>query len=624
MGVNKDHFCWALAVITGLGTGVVLNSFFLGLGFLIIPALGFVFKNQRWSIGLSLLPFVCFLLIPHRPTQLGIDLVFPCLMAAQMLVLSSRSGGAQAALIASGYLICLCAGARSSAFFLIITAFVFVSILFWIHNPKLSMGKAALGIFCLILGLGVPLFLLTPRIPLEQPLAKPETTLRRTAYAEEVVTAGVGGRVSDSSRIMKVRCYFEDDTPYLPKYKLYMRGIALDTYQNGCWTHSLGFKGASDLDDRELDGWTPCQPIEFQGNDMIYQDIELNPSNTASIFALPDLVSVSIIAGLIDSEGSAKFLEVPETGIQYTAISQILTQGFNDLEWILDSEHPLGYLQLPKKFESIARLAKDAVGDETSLIGKCIRIEAFLSSRCGYSIMGLPQSLKDPVEVFLFDHRYGCCADFASAMIVMLRTLKIPCRMASGFISSETGDVPHEFILRNEHAHAWVEVYFGPYGWVRFDPSPTTNATWTGSGSWFFSQYGAKERAKLIRMMTKGVKNLWPVVLSLSFILSLFILYRKRAPVSDRRPKCKADHFYKQFRKIVARAGVSRSPHTTPRELAQAAALILPAEPVHYITELFCAARYGNLQMGEEDFKGLKAALTQLKDQSAQASQCPQ
>lgn len=621
MVVNKNLLCCVLLSLTGLGTGVVLNSLHMGLGFLLIPPLGFALKKHRWSLCLSLLPFVFFLLLPHRPTRLGIDLVFPCLMAAQMLVLTSRSGGVQAALIASGYLVCLSAGAENSVFFFIIAAFVFVSILFWMQHPKHSMVKAGLGIFVLMLCLGAPLFLLVPRLPAPQPSLEPETKPRKTGFAEEVVTTGVGGRISDSSRIMKVRCYSKKDMPYFPASKLYMRGIALDAYQNGCWTHTLGFKDVWDQDDQEEDGWTPCQTLVYQSKKMIYQDIELHPSNTAAIFALPDLVCVSLQAGLADFHGSARFLKFPETLMKYTAISQVLVKDLRELEWIQSSTHPLGYLKLPQKFDGIAQLAREVVGDETSLIRKCQRIERFLSNRCGYSIMGLPQSAKDPVEVFLFDHRFGCCADFASAMIVMLRTLKIPCRMASGFISSERGDLPNEFIMRNEHAHAWVEVFLGPHGWIRFDPSPTTNSAWTNTGASFFSQYGEKERAKLVGMMVKGAKTLWPAFLALSFLLSLCVLFRKRKRSSVQRPKCKADHFYKQFLKIAARAGVRRSQYATPRELARAAALVLPPEPVHTITELFCAARYGGLLMDREDLRRLDNA---LKDLSAPASPCPQ
>ena len=39
-------------------------------------------------------------------------------------------------------------------------------------------------------------------------------------------------------------------------------------------------------------------------------------------------------------------------------------------------------------------------------------------------------------EIFLFEQKTGCCIDFASAMVVMLRTLRIPSRLACGFASA--------------------------------------------------------------------------------------------------------------------------------------------------------------------------------------------
>ena len=54
---------------------------------------------------------------------------------------------------------------------------------------------------------------------------------------------------------------------------------------------------------------------------------------------------------------------------------------------------------------------------------------------------------------------------------MMLRTQLIPTRLAMGFLPGrEVGDASWE--VDRSAAHAWVEVYFPTYGWMKFDPTP--------------------------------------------------------------------------------------------------------------------------------------------------------
>jgi hypothetical protein len=55
-------------------------------------------------------------------------------------------------------------------------------------------------------------------------------------------------------------------------------------------------------------------------------------------------------------------------------------------------------------------------------------------------------------------------------MAVMLRTLGIPSRVAVGFLpGQESGD---SFVVGNEQAHSWAEVWFHDVGWIPFEPTP--------------------------------------------------------------------------------------------------------------------------------------------------------
>ena len=56
-------------------------------------------------------------------------------------------------------------------------------------------------------------------------------------------------------------------------------------------------------------------------------------------------------------------------------------------------------------------------------------------------------------------------------MIVMLRHLGIPARLAAGFSQGTYDSDAGQFVVREREAHTWVEVYFPGYGWIEFEPT---------------------------------------------------------------------------------------------------------------------------------------------------------
>lgn len=94
----------------------------------------------------------------------------------------------------------------------------------------------------------------------------------------------------------------------------------------------------------------------------------------------------------------------------------------------------------------------------------------------------------DPVEDFVVSQRQGHCEYFASALTLMLRSLKIPARLALGFKGGEWDPIHRVYQIRELHAHAWVEAYLGPEAlpasladhpqakkngaWLTLDPTP--------------------------------------------------------------------------------------------------------------------------------------------------------
>ncbi len=83
----------------------------------------------------------------------------------------------------------------------------------------------------------------------------------------------------------------------------------------------------------------------------------------------------------------------------------------------------------------------------------------------------------DPVLLFLEDLRKGHCEYFASALVLLLRSDGIPARLVSGYRVAERNPLGGWAVVRDRHAHAWVEAHLPGLGWTTLDGTPLAVAT---------------------------------------------------------------------------------------------------------------------------------------------------
>lgn len=168
---------------------------------------------------------------------------------------------------------------------------------------------------------------------------------------------------------------------------------------------------------------------------------------------------------------------VVKVGARYSVISstsaatRVELQNATDKypDWVTDR-----YLQLPKNLpDSVRQLAYEITGDYGNAYDKAKAIEAYLR-QMGYNVaIEAPPPNVDAVEHFLFKSREGYCTYFASAMVVMLRTVDIPARVVAGFNIGDYDLERDAYVVTEANGHAWPEVFFPEYGWVEFEPAPS-------------------------------------------------------------------------------------------------------------------------------------------------------
>ena len=133
------------------------------------------------------------------------------------------------------------------------------------------------------------------------------------------------------------------------------------------------------------------------------------------------------------------------------------------------------YLQLPSSLPQRVRdkatelvAGKDNPYDKTSAISDYLRGETFTYSQ---DIEAPPRDA-DGVDYFLFETQTGYSDYFASSMVVMLRAVGVPARLAAGYAPGEYDPENAVRVIRDFDSHGWVQVFFPEYGWIDFEPTP--------------------------------------------------------------------------------------------------------------------------------------------------------
>jgi transglutaminase-like putative cysteine protease len=172
--------------------------------------------------------------------------------------------------------------------------------------------------------------------------------------------------------------------------------------------------------------------------------------------------------------GQDDLSRVEGRGESYGATSQVSAASAAELRGASLADVPPAvmarYTSLPDSVpERIFELAQHAAGQTATAYDQAKALEAFLR-QYPYSLeVELPPAGRDPVDYFLFDLQAGYCDYYASAMVVMARSLGLPARLAGGYLAQPA--VGGQQIIKQKNAHSWAEVYFAGYGWLEFEPT---------------------------------------------------------------------------------------------------------------------------------------------------------
>jgi transglutaminase-like putative cysteine protease len=263
--------------------------------------------------------------------------------------------------------------------------------------------------------------------------------------------------------------------------RYYWRGRVYDRYVDGEWSTSPAVTLGSHPDDSSLkipdsDNRSVAMlqfTVQFPSQSLIYA-----PSQPVWVDR-PGNIVATLTDTKLEDVLSWESLSVIQKGWRYQVRAEIADPNVQQLrgagaqypQWVKDR-----YLEIPDGIKpKIQELAEKVSAGKDNPFDKASAITDYLRANIQYTLnLPAPPENRDPVLWVLFDYKKGFCNYYASAEVLMLRSIGIPARMAVGFAQGEHQN--GAYIVRQRDAHAWPEVYFPGLGWVEFEPTVSQDA----------------------------------------------------------------------------------------------------------------------------------------------------
>jgi hypothetical protein len=284
----------------------------------------------------------------------------------------------------------------------------------------------------------------------------------------------LGDQISISDEVVFTA---EASTALAPGQRIYWKGSVYEKYENGTWQEGEQKLTPIDPNRRNL-----SSTEKSDGVLITYRIKAIQP--LGDYFLPGELISINNPGFLVYSPFAEEGKDIisvepentiltgngyrPEVWIKSISEDQLTKYIESEPDWVLNR-----YLQLPIAISpEIKGMAEEITAGLDTQYEKTIAITKYLRNNYIYSdSVTIPENVEDRIEWFLFDSKTGFCNYFATAEVMLLRSIGIPARLAVGFSQGEVTNSGRSYTIKRKNSHAWPEVYFPGTGWVIFEPT---------------------------------------------------------------------------------------------------------------------------------------------------------
>lgn len=530
------------------------------------------------------------------------------------------------------------------------------------ENAQRRLGVSLLGatpvlVVCILIGAG-GIFLILPRLSGGFLSAYSPTGDVSTGFSNRVEL----GRIGEIQQSNSVVMHIEIDADKRGVHDLKWRGVALSLFDGRVWSNPLDQAPALRAGQRDfllMGSRAPWQNLRQEPSPPaaipIHYRVLMEPIGTNVFFLAPRAQTLQGRYNLVTMDRAAAVynLDADHPISFYEADSNIAQPSPAALR-ASSSATPAAigevYLQLPTLDPRIPELARQITQGTQNDYDRAAAIERYLITNYHYTLQLGGRIPRDPLANFLFVRKQGHCEYFASAMAVMLRSLKIPARVVNGFRTGEFNDINSQYVVRARNAHSWVEAYLPSFGWISFDPTPaailatrtgwsrmalymdamasfwrewvidydlghqrmlsqqvsqTTHQTFDRVRAWWHTRYQAMlGGARRLRHQIILAPRAWTLGAIGLFFFLLFLIKSRRlckallayrlAIHPEKSPQQAASIWYQRMTRLAARRGWRKSPTQTPIEFARSIQDARLRQSVSRFTDRYEKARFAD------------------------------
>lgn len=377
-------------------------------------------------------------------------------------------------------------------------------------------------------------------------------------FTDEVELGEMGRIIESREEVMKVRFFRDSEDESRPLGgEVYLQGAILMAYDHGQWSVgqpsiSFGENPLTRPRRRPLGGITK-QKITIEGTD-----------RRELFFVAPYIALKDNYYIVVDNERKRLLRNGVSSSrrFNYTLGTTAIVNGVQQpLQPCVRGDAVDAALAMPSgegtwSLPNLRALADEWIAEsglpEDKRYERAKYLERKLSSsgRFKYSLVGQTRDPElDEIEDFITKHPQGHCEYFATTLAMMLRSQGIPARLISGYKCDNWDAVGRYYLVRQLHAHAWVEAHLeyeqippkyahgGTYwlkdwkrrgGWLRLDATPAGSAEpeedWMSSiqkgTDWLESIWSnyvvdldcQRQRDAIYKPIAEAAKNAWNAV----------------------------------------------------------------------------------------------------------------
>ncbi len=409
---------------------------------------------------------------------------------------------------------------------------------------------------------------------------------------------------------------YGEEILYVPQH--YWREITYDAYTGHGWDNS-------NRQTQQVEAGRPWTSLSYTYK-VLTQTFTMAGTRRDPALAVNELVSVDRPYRVF-TRGPGDFVGLSVDASSYTVVSWVPEVYIEDLRAASQDYPPEikgRYLQLPKIPARVREMAESIVREAqaNTPYDKARAIENYLRGFEYDLNLAPPPMDADVVDYFLFTAKRGYCDYSATAMVVMLRAVGVPARYASGYAMGTFDHNENAWLVNEDDAHAWAEVYFPGYGWIEFEPTPVRHIFVYPSNRYDvidLSELLAQQRA------SKGIRipAFWWAAGGLALLLLFVIIWPPRwFRGASRSPQQIVWHVYNSLVRRASWAGLGPRDGQTPseylralsREVEQRLALAVDSRrDFNVINQTYQLARYSQAPITINDSDRVQSAWRRLR-----------